>query len=140
MQEETAYPILLYDGVCGFCNQTVRTILKHDTQGTMRFAPLQSGLGTALKARHHLEEVDSLILVDRSTGAERVFIRSNAALQVARYLGGWWKLLAVFSIVPRPLRDLLYDVFARYRYRLFGKYESCQLPSPEMRRRFLDEA
>ena len=139
MQEDTAaYPILLYDGVCGFCNQSVRTILKHDTRGTMRFAPLQSSLGAAIKAGHQLAEVDSLILVDRSTGAERVFIRSDAALQVANYLGGWWKLLAVFSIVPRPLRDVLYDVFARYRYRLFGKYESCQLPAPAMRARFLE--
>jgi predicted DCC family thiol-disulfide oxidoreductase YuxK len=133
-----AYPILLYDGVCGFCQRTVQTILKYDTRGTMRFAPLQSPLGTAITARHRLAGVDSMLLVQRSAGAERVFIRSDAALQVASYLGGWWKLLLVFSLVPCPLRDFLYDVFARYRYRLFGKYTSCPLPPPEVRARFLE--
>ena len=140
MPAETAYPLLLYDGVCGFCNRSVQTILKHDTQGTMRFATLQSNLGASIKARHRLEAIDSLVLVDRAAGAERVFMRSDAALRVASYLGGWWKLLAIFSLVPRPLRDFFYDVFARYRYRLFGRYDRCMLPAPELRSRFLDEA
>lgn len=133
--------VLLYDGVCGFCNRTVQTLLRHDRRGTLRFAALQSGYGEAVKARHpELNNVDSVVLVEGAsdTDAERVFIRSDAALRVVAYMGGWWKLLLAFRILPRPLRDFFYDLFARYRYRLFGKYDSCLVPSPEVRARFLD--
>ena len=95
----------------------------------------------AAKARHsELNNVDSVVLVERSsdTDEERVFIRSDAALRVVAYLGGWWKLLLVFRVLPRPVRDFFYDLFARYRYRLFGKHDSCPLPSPEVRARFID--
>ena len=133
--------VLLYDGVCGFCNQMVQMILRHDRHGTLRFAALQSAYGEAAKARHpELNNVDSVVLVERSsdTDEERVFIRVDAALRVVAYLGGWWKLLLVFRILPRPVRDLFYDLFARYRYRLFGKYDSCLVPSPDVRSRFID--
>lgn len=139
-EEATTNPILLYDGVCGFCNRSVQTILAGDKKGTLRFAPLQSKLGEEVLTRHHLAGVDSVVYVDRSAGDERVFIRSDAALKVASYLGGRWKLLLVFRIIPRPVRDFFYDLFAKYRYRFFGKYDSCMLPSPEVRSRFLDMA
>jgi predicted DCC family thiol-disulfide oxidoreductase YuxK len=133
--------VLLYDGVCGFCNKSVQMLLRHDHRGTLRFAALQSAYGEAVRARHpELNGVDSVVLVEPSpeTGEERVFIRSDAALRVIAYLGGWWKLLLVFRFVPRAVRDFLYDTFARYRYRLFGKHDSCQLPSPDVRSRFID--
>jgi predicted DCC family thiol-disulfide oxidoreductase YuxK len=132
--------IMLYDGVCGFCNKSVQTIIAHDRKGVLKFAPLQSPYGQEILAKHNLKEIDSVVFVDRSSGAEHLSIRSNAALKVANYLGGWWKLLSVFYIVPRPLRDFGYDLFAKYRYRFFGKYDSCLLPSPEVRARFLDMA
>lgn len=138
MAEATNNPILLYDGVCGFCNKSVQTILAHDRRGTLNFAPLQSSLGKDILARHGLEDIDSLIFVDRQAATERVYVRSSGALKVAAYLGGWWKLLLIFRLVPRPVRDFFYDLFARYRYRIFGKYESCMLPAPEVRARFLD--
>lgn len=133
-------PVLLYDGVCGFCNQTVQMILRRDRRGTMRFAALQSAYGEAVKARHpELQNVDSVVLIEQSSdGAERVHVRSDAALRVAAYLGGWWKLLLIFRIFPRAVRDFFYDTFARYRYRLFGKYDSCPVPSPEVRSRFIE--
>lgn len=137
---QTDNPVLLYDGVCGFCNKGVQMILAHDAGGNLKFAPLQSQYGEAVIARHQLTNIDSVVFVESSAGAERVFIRSNAALQLARYLGGWWKLLLVFYVVPRPVRDFFYDLFAKYRYRFFGKYDSCLLPTPEMRARFLDMA
>lgn len=140
MSENSTNPILLYDGVCGFCNRSIQTIIAHDKKGELKFAPLQSKLGQEVIARHHLKDIDSVIFVERSTGVERVFIRSSAALQIAGYLGGWWKLLLPFYILPRPLRDFAYETFARYRYKLFGKYDSCMLPSPEIRARFLDLA
>jgi predicted DCC family thiol-disulfide oxidoreductase YuxK len=135
-----SHPVLLYDGLCGFCNQSVQTILRRDRRGAMRFAALQSAYGEAVKARHpELRDVDSVVLVEQTPeGVERVSVRSEAALRVAAYLGGWWKLLLVFRTMPRPLRDFYYDLFARYRYRLFGKYDTCPVPSPEVRSRFID--
>ena len=135
-------PVLLYDGVCGFCNKTVHMILAHDKHGTLRFAALQSNYGTALVARHPiLRNVDSLVFLETSPGTneECVFIRSSAVLRVAMYLGGRWKLLCVLAIIPIPLRDLFYDLFAKYRYKLFGKHDSCLIPPPDVRARFLDE-
>lgn len=138
--DEDKNPLLLYDGVCGFCNKSVQMILAKDKRGTMQFAPLQSKLGKEIVARHHLEHIDSVVFVDRSAGKEDISVRSKAALKIADYLGSWWRLLAVFKIVPRPLRDFFYDVFAKYRYRFFGKHESCMLPAPEVRARFIDMA
>jgi len=137
----TSQQVLLYDGVCGFCNKSVQMILQHDRRGTLRFAALQSAYGEAVKARHaELKDVDSVVLVERlpDTREERIFIRSDAALRIAAYLGGWWKGLLIFRLLPRAVRDFFYDTFARYRYRFFGKYDSCLVPSPEVRARFID--
>jgi predicted DCC family thiol-disulfide oxidoreductase YuxK len=135
---ETA-PVLLYDGVCGFCNKAVQTILKYDRRGEMRFAALQSEFGQAALKRHpELAGVDSVVFVERGAGGERVHVRSDASLRVAEYLGGPWKLFLVAGIIPAPVRDFFYNLIARYRYRFFGKYDSCLLPPPEVRTRFMD--
>jgi len=134
-------PVLLYDGVCGFCNKTVQMILERDPAGTMRFAALQSDYGRAVVERHtSLRGVDSVVFVENANGGsrERVFVRSGAALKVVAYLGGFWKIFLAAYVVPKPLRDYFYDLFARNRYRLFGKYDACMLPPPEVRSRFLD--
>ncbi|HWW76308.1 MAG TPA: DCC1-like thiol-disulfide oxidoreductase family protein [Pyrinomonadaceae bacterium] len=132
-------PVLLYDGVCGFCNKTVQTVLERDRRGTMRFAALQSDYARRVVARHpELEGVDSVVYVEAAPGGERVYIRSDAALKVASYLGGFWKVLLAGRLVPRRLRDYFYDLFARNRYRFFGKYDACLLPPPEVRARFLE--
>ncbi len=132
-------PVLLYDGVCGFCNKTVQMILDRDRRGLMRFAALQSDYGRAVVARHpELRGVDSVVYVEPAAGGERVYVRSDAALKVASYLGGLWKVLLAARLVPRVLRDYFYDLFARNRYRFFGKYDACLLPPPEVRARFLD--
>lgn len=134
-------PVLLYDGLCGFCDGTVQFILRHDRRGTMRFATLQGEFARQVVERHpELAGVDSLVLVERdgSSGGERVFVRSTGALRVARYLGGAWNLARALAIVPRFLRDGVYDGFARIRYRVFGRYDSCPIPTPEQRARFID--
>lgn len=139
--DETQQPelVLLYDGVCGFCNKSVQFILDHDWRGTIRFAALQSEFGQATIKRHpELAKVDSVVLLERTNSGEQVFIRSTAALRLSGYIGGFWGLARIAYIIPRPLRDLFYDLFARYRYRLFGKYDTCMLPPPEVRGRFLD--
>lgn len=132
-------PILLYDGLCGFCDGVVQFILAHDRAGALRFAPLQGEFARGVIARHpELAGVDSIILVEEpDTPSERVFVRSTGALRLARYLGGAWQLALVFHIVPRFVRDFFYDAFAHIRYRVFGKYDACPLPTPEQRARFL---
>lgn len=134
-------PVLLYDGLCGFCDSTVQFILRHDRRGTLKFATLQGDFAREVIARHpEVAGVDSLILVGRDTvsGEERVFVRSEGALEVARYLGGAWHVARGVAIVPRFVRDWAYDGFARIRYRVFGRYNSCPIPTPEQRARFID--
>ena len=132
-------PVLLYDGVCGFCNKSVQLILDHDRTGSMRFAALQSAYGLSVVERHpELRGVDSVVFVESLAGGERVHVRSDAALKVAAYLGGFWRIFLAARVLPRALRDYCYDLFARNRYKLFGKYDSCMLPPPGVRSRFLD--
>ena len=134
-------PVLLYDGLCGFCDGTVQFILRHDRRGTLRFATLQGDFARDVIARHpELAGVDSLVLVERGglTDREKVYVRSDGALRVARYLGGGWHLTRVVAVVPRVLRDWAYDAFARIRYRVFGRFDSCPIPTPEQRARFID--
>jgi len=133
-------PLLLYDGVCGFCNGAVKFVLAHDRVGSLRFSPLQSDVGAAVKSRHpFLERIDSVVFVETTDGVERVHVRSDGALKVANYLGGVWRLLLVFRLVPPPIRDVAYDFFARYRYRFFGRSEACLIPSRDVRNRFIGE-
>ncbi|UJL29834.1 DUF393 domain-containing protein [Mycolicibacterium vanbaalenii] len=133
-------PVLLYDGICGFCNSAVQTILRLDRRGTLRFAALESGFAEAVIARHPaLDGVDSVVFVDNPGGPdERVTVKSAAALRVADYLGGPWRALLVAGVVSAPLRDRLYDGFARIRYRVFGTHDTCPIPAPDVRARFLD--
>lgn len=133
-------PVLLYDGVCGFCDRAVRLVLRLDRRGLVRFATLQGETAREIRARHpRLGGADSLVLVEPSgSDGERVLTRSEAALGVARVLGWPWCALGALRVVPRSVRDAAYDLFARYRYRLFGHYEECRVPSPDIRSRFLD--
>lgn len=132
--------ILLYDGVCGFCNSTVQLIINHDKKKTIRFAALQSTFAASLFDRHpNLKEIDSLIVIESlNAPTEKIFIRSTGAMIIARYLGGWWTVFLIGYCIPSRLRDRFYDIFSKYRYRLFGKYDSCLLPPPEVRSRFID--
>jgi len=128
-------PVLLFDGVCNLCNASVQWVLKRDRKGIFRFAALQSEAGRALLRQSGLssENFDTVVLVD----GDRVFTRSDAALEIVRRIGGPWSLLGIFRIVPRPLRNAVYDWVARYRYRWFGKTQSCMIPQPEWANRFI---
>jgi predicted DCC family thiol-disulfide oxidoreductase YuxK len=132
--------VLLYDGLCRFCDGTVQFILRHDPGGSLRFASLQGTYARDVVQRlPALSGVDSLILLEvTDKNRTRVRVRSDAALALARYLGWPWRLLGVLRVVPRPVRDALYDALARRRYRLFGRRDACRLPSPAEASRFLD--
>jgi predicted DCC family thiol-disulfide oxidoreductase YuxK len=133
-------PVLLYDGVCGVCNHAVQFILRVDRRGTLRFAALDSPLATDVTGRHpSLVGLDSMVYVeDPGQPTERVFTRSAAALRVVDYLGWPWTLLRATRVIPGPLRDWMYDRFAGIRYRVFGKHDTCPIPAPEVRARFID--
>ena len=133
--EMTASPILLFDGVCNLCNASVQWVLQHDRDGQFRFAALQSDTGQKLLHQHGLsaEDFDTVVLAD----GEHLFLRSDAPLEIARRIGGFWAVFYVFKIVPRPLRDAAYNFVARNRYRWFGRREECMLPRPAWKGRFL---
>jgi predicted DCC family thiol-disulfide oxidoreductase YuxK len=131
-------PVLLYDGLCGFCNTTVQFILGHESRQTLLFAPLQGSFAAGVIERHpQLRQIDSLVWVEGEGRDERVAVRSSAALAVARYMGRIWRLLTVLWIIPRPIRDFAYDQFAQRRVNLFGRYGSCPVPGKAVRARFL---
>lgn len=127
--------IVLFDGVCNFCNASVNFVIERDTAGYFKFAPLQSEIGEELVAKHDINtaETDSVIVVEN----DRAYTHSSAALRIAKQLDGIWSWSYAFVVVPKPIRDLAYRVFAKYRYRLFGRQDACMMPTPEIRARFL---
>ncbi|HEX4825846.1 MAG TPA: DCC1-like thiol-disulfide oxidoreductase family protein [Candidatus Polarisedimenticolaceae bacterium] len=129
-------PILFYDGVCALCNGAVTFVLKRDRSRAVRFAALQGDTAKAYRASHPgLDGVDSMIWAGDG-GAP--LIRSDAAIAIGRHVGGVWGVMAsIARVVPRFLRDTVYDFIARIRYRTFGKYDACPIPPPEHRGRFL---
>ncbi len=131
--------IVLFDGLCNLCTGSVRFLLRRDRHRRLRFAALQSPAGQALLGRYGLaqnvtrERPETIVVIESG----RARVRSVAALHLARRLPWPWPLLAVFVVVPRPLRDALYAFIARHRYRWFGRTESCMVPTGETAERFL---
>jgi predicted DCC family thiol-disulfide oxidoreductase YuxK len=129
--------VVLFDGVCRLCTGSVAFVLRHEADQTLRFAPLQSPAGMRLMEQFGIEPTQMKTFVVIADA--RAYVRSDAAIRVARFLRGPWKLLGAIRIVPRPIRDYAYDIVARNRYRWFGRHEACSIPTPELQRRFLDE-
>lgn len=135
--------VVFYDGVCGFCDHTVRFVLQHDDAGAFRFAPLQSRYATAVLARHGRDAADLdtvCLLVDPDGPGERLLARSDAIFAIFDGLGGIWRIVALGRFAPQWLRDAAYGAFARRRYRWFGRFDECRLPSPRLRERFVSQA
>lgn len=136
------HPIVLYDGVCGLCNRLVRFLLQRDKHGRMQFASLQSDFAAKVLSRHGIDpqDLDTVhVVMNYERPDEYILNRSDAILQAWYELGGAWKVLAAVSrVVPRAVRDLVYRFVATNRYRVFGKFETCMLPDPSQRSRFLD--
>jgi len=133
--------LILYDGVCGLCNRFNQFVLKRDTAGTFQFASLQSDLARSLLAAYgkNPAKLDTLyVIVNYESGSPLLLSKARGALFAVTCLGGFWRLLRVFNILPAPVLDWAYSLVARNRYRLFGRYETCLVPSPELRSRFID--
>ncbi|KIL35683.1 hypothetical protein SD71_12370 [Cohnella kolymensis] len=127
--------VILFDGVCNLCNNSVQFIIKRDPNGYYRFASLQSDIGQAYLSKYNLGGyADSFVLIEQ----DRAYLKSDAALQISKNLAGVWKVFYLFKIVPRPLRNLVYSVIAKNRYKWFGKKEACMIPTPDIKSRFLD--
>ena len=129
--------VVLFDGLCNLCNGAVRFIIARDRKERFRFASLQSTIGRRFLAEHRLgdSKLNTLVLLE----GRRAWTRSTAALRIARRLSGPWPLLYALVFLPRLLRDPLYALLAHNRYRWFGRLATCWLPSPELRKRFLDQ-
>ncbi len=130
--------IILFDGVCVLCESSVRFIIKRDRAGLFKFAPAQSEAGRQLQSDLGVDAMasETLILVKQG----EVYYRSDAALEIAGALSGPWRLLALFKIIPRCLRDPVYTGIAKRRYRWFGRKDTCMIPEDSSKQRFLEKS
>ena len=129
---ENERPVILFDGVCNLCTGSVQFVIERDSRKQFRFASLQSPVAERLLGRRN--DLDSVVLVENNA----IYRKSTAALRIARRLDGLWPALAVFLVVPRFLRDAVYDWIGHRRYRMFGKRDACWVPNAELAERFLD--
>ncbi len=129
------YRILLFDGLCNLCNSSVNFILKRDKHAKFKFASLQSEIGKELCKQYNIDTniVDSIILIKN----DKVSIKSSAVLEILKDMPIGWRLLLIGIILPKFIRDWLYDVIAKYRYRIFGKKDECPIPPKDVQDRFL---
>ena len=141
MHEATSNPIVLYDGVCGLCNRAVQFLLKRDRHDRLRFASLQSEFAAQLLQRHGFDNKDLdtvYVVLKQGDAGEALLAKGDAFLVFARELGGVWNVARLGKIIPRPIRNWLYDFVARHRYRVFGKYDACMLPDPRHKHKFIE--
>ena len=128
-------PIILFDGVCNFCNYWVKFAIRHDKKSKLLFSPLQGETAATLLKEFNINptELSSVILVDNG----KAYTQSSAALRICKHLDGGWKVFYGLMIIPKFIRDFLYNIVARNRYKWFGKKDACMVPTAEMRARFL---
>lgn len=129
--------IILFDGVCNLCNGAVQFVIKHDKKNHYKFAALQSERATTLLKERGIDtaQIDSIILIDPNVA---YYTKSTAALEIGKSFGGGWRLLSIFKWIPTPIRDWVYDLVAKNRYRWFGKQNECMIPTPDLKAKFLN--
>lgn len=128
--------LILFDGDCNFCDRSVQFIIARDPKGHFKFASLQSNISkNRLRNFDIPKDLDTMVLIEDN----KCYIKSTAALRICKQLKGLWKLFYIFVIIPRPIRDVFYEFIAKNRYKWFGRKKSCELPSPEVRKRFLTD-
>ncbi|MEK3979882.1 thiol-disulfide oxidoreductase DCC family protein [Psychrobacillus sp. FSL K6-2836] len=126
--------IVLFDGECNFCDASVQFIIKRDPKGYFQFAAQQSDIGVTLRTKYAVPDtLDSILVIDQ----HKVYNSSDAALQISKHLNGLWRYLHVLKVIPKPIRNVVYKFIAKNRYAWFGKKDSCMIPPPEIRNRFL---
>ena len=132
---EKIHPIVFFDGVCNFCNYWVNFAIKRDKKSKLRFAAVQGETAAKMLPEHQLSvnALSTVILIDNG----KVYTQSSAALRICKYLDGGWKLFYGLMIIPKFIRDFFYNIIARNRYKWYGKKDTCMIPGPEIRERFL---
>jgi len=128
--------IILFDGVCNLCNASVQFVIKHDKNDVFRFAALQSDIGQQILKHIGIDtkNIDSIVLYEPGIA---YYYKSSAAIEIAKRLGGFWTYATIFKIIPSLLRNPVYDFVAKNRYKWYGKQESCMIPTPELKSKFL---
>lgn len=128
-------PIILFDGVCNLCDNSVQFVIKKDTKNVFKFAALQSDIiqKYLIKVKPELLNIDSILLLTN----KKIYTKSSAALTIAKHLGGFYPLLYIFYFIPKPIRDIVYDYIAKNRYMWYGKKDNCMIPSPAFKNKFL---
>ena len=136
IDESDDHPILVFDGVCNLCNGAIQFIIPRDPDGTLRFAPLQSDLGETVRESAGLstDDLETVVLVDDGMA----YTKSDAAIRVGEHLGGPYRLLSLGRLLPRGLRDRIYDFVAEHRYDWFGKKDQCMIPDEDVSHRFIE--
>ncbi|WP_378187765.1 thiol-disulfide oxidoreductase DCC family protein [Aquimarina sp. W85] len=131
--------LILFDGVCNLCNSAINFVIAHDKKKVFRYASLQSKIGQEFLKERNLDtsKLDSIILVEPNIA---YYHKSTAALEIAKHLSGIYSVLSIFLIFPKQFRDWIYDIVAKNRYRWFGKKDNCQIPTPELKSLFIDQA
>lgn len=134
--ESDDHPILLFDGVCNLCNGAIQFVIPRDPEGKIRYAPLQSDLGETVQESAGLstDDLETVVLVDDGMA----YTKSDAAIRVGEHLGGVYRLLSLGRLLPRGLRDRIYDVVAENRYDWFGKKDQCMIPDEDVSDRFIE--
>jgi predicted DCC family thiol-disulfide oxidoreductase YuxK len=130
----TSPPVVLFDGVCKLCNGSVNFIVRRDRKGRLRLAPLQSDYGRAILEKYgrHTDPMDSMMLLE----GKRLTVKSTAVIRISKYLSGAWPLCMILLTIPPFIRDFIYDIIAKNRYRWFGKYNTCPPHDPEFEDQF----
>lgn len=129
--------LVLFDGVCNLCNGAIQFMIKHDKGDAFRYAALQSDIGKKLIAERNIdtEKVDSILLIEPAVA---YYDKSDAALQIGKQLKGYRTISSILYLIPKSLRDIVYDFIARNRYKWYGKKEACMIPTPELKAKFLE--
>lgn len=141
MPDPGSNPIILFDGVCGLCNRLIQFLLKRDRHDRLRFASLQSEFAATVLKRHGLDPTDLdtvYLIMNHGKTNEQVLARSDAIIKALDSLGGIWRIAPFGKVLPRPVRDLFYKAVAANRYRVFGKSDSCMIPEPRHRQKFIE--
>jgi predicted DCC family thiol-disulfide oxidoreductase YuxK len=135
LNKHNKHKIILFDGVCNLCNESVKIVIKNDKKDIFQFTALQSDLGIKMATQYGIDiaKTDSILLIDQ----DRIHVKSTAALRIARHLSGGYPLLYGFMIVPSFIRNWVYDIIAKNRYKWFGRKDSCMIPTPELKNKFL---
>jgi len=126
--------IILYDGVCNLCTNSVQFVIQRDTRKQFRFASLQSFVADKYLGTQYQDRLTSMVLIVD----DHIYRQSTAALMTAKRLDGFWPILSIFLLIPRPIRDVIYRWIAKHRYRVSEKNEHCWRPTPDLADRFLD--